>query len=84
MKNLIIALTLIAAAFGCDPIDSADQDRSQSVRGYAHYCVNQIWSDTRLAQYNMMDHLTHREVYEKCVADYDRKSIVLIMEEVDF
>ena len=81
MKNLIIALTLLAAAFGCDPIDNADHNRSARVRGYANFCVDAIWADSDLASFNGLRDMTHREIYEACAEDYETKKLVLIFND---
>ena len=76
MKNLLIIITIITTGIACDPIDQVDSNRDAGVRSYGHKCTEQLWSDVnRLESYGMSD-LTHREVYEACIKDYDRKALM--------
>jgi len=83
MKNLfIIAIILqsVLIAIACDPIDPVDASRSDRQRAYAHYCTEAIWSNPRIAGYNGMTTLSHREVYDACAEDYNSKPRMIVLE----
>lgn len=76
MKNALTLIIIIITGIACDPIDSVDANRDAGVRSYGHKCTEQLWSDmNRLESYGMSG-LTHREVYEACIKDYDRKALM--------
>ena len=77
MKTLLIILSIFSCSVACDPIDQKDHNRSTRQRAYANYCVDTLWHNPTLAEWNRMENMSHRDIYEACAKDFSEKKITL-------
>ncbi len=71
MKNLLLII-IIMAQMGCNPIDDP---HSQEVLEYANECLEVLWKDAKLAEFNGLIDKSHRDLYEECASDFERKEL---------
>lgn len=81
MNKLITLLTLTLLSIACDPIDDAvNYTPEQTV--YAEECVNNLWADQELNDYNKVGGLGLKALYKACADDYFSKRFVINQDQM--